>query len=400
MRILFLHQNFPGQFPHIASHLAKTNQVLSISQPQANGLHGVQNITYTPSRDVTKGIHHYLINTEQSILNGQAVARTMQALNNRGFVPDVVIGHSGWGETLYVKDVFPNTKLISYMEFFYRATGADTGFDPEYPNKPDDLLRIRTKNTINLLSLDGCDAAISPTQWQKSQYPCEYQSKILMINEGVNRLVKPNLDATVTLPNGVVLTKNNKVVTYVARNLEPYRGFHQLMRAVEIICQRHPDCHVVIVGGDGVSYGQQQITSYKVQMLNEVSIDSRQVHFLGRLPYDEYLKVLQISSAHVYLTVPFILSWSMLEAMAVGCLVIGSDTQPVREVITHNENGLLVDFFSPSGIADAVDVALSNKPKLTTIRESAMSYVNKSYSVDQSINLYLQLIEKLTNVSK
>lgn len=400
MRILFLHQNFPGQFPHIASHLSDAkHQVLSISQAQARGLNNVQGIVYKPSRTVTKGIHHYLAGTENSILNGQAVARTLQALKQKGFVPDAVIGHAGWGETLYVKDVYPDTKLINYLEFFYHATGADTGFDPEFPNEPDDLLRIRTKNIINLLSVDGCDAGISPTNWQKSQYPAEYQPKISVIHEGVNtKVVKPDPNATVTLLNGVVLTNKDKVVTYVARNLEPYRGFHVFMRALEQICQRQPDCHILIIGGDEVSYGRrmQEGKTYKEQMLGEVSIDKNRVHFLGRLPYDQYLKVLQISSAHVYLTVPFVLSWSMLEAMAIGCLIIGSDTPPVREVITHESNGLLVDFFTPSSIADAVDLALDKPKEMKKMRESAKRYIDEHYSVEKSIKSYEKLLENLT----
>ena len=400
MRILFLHQNFPGQFPHIASHLVNTeHQVLAISQSQARGLSDVQRVVYKPSRTTTKGIHHYLAGAESSILNGQAVARTMQALKQKGFIPDAVIGHAGWGETLYVKDVFPETQLINYLEFYYHATGADTGFDPEFPNEPDDTLRIRTKNITNLLSLDSCDAGISPTNWQKSQYPLEYQSKISVIHEGVNtNIVKPNPDAIVTLPNGIVLSSKDKVVTYVARNLEPYRGFHIFMRALEDICQRQPDCHVLIIGADEVSYGRRMKNgeTYRDLMLREVYIDENRVHFLGRLPYDKFLNVLQISSAHVYLTVPFVLSWSMLEAMAVGCLVVGSDTPPVREVIEHEKNGLLVDFFSPTSIADAVDLAINKPLSMKKMREAAQKYINEHYPIEKSIVQYKNLLENLT----
>ena len=400
MRILFIHQNFPGQFLHIANYLANAgHDVLSISQPQAKALKHIKNIVYKPAREITKGIHHYLIGSESAVLNGQAVVRVLQALKQQDYVPDLVIGHAGWGETLYVKDVFPKSKLINYLEFFYHAIGADAGFDPEYANEPDDFLRIRTKNIINLLALDGCDAGISPTHWQKSQYPLEYQSKISVIHEGINtEVVKPDPDASVTLPNGIKLSKQNKIVTYVARNLEPYRGFHIFMRALQEICQRQPDCHVLIVGGDGVSYGRQRKDgkTYKTQLLSEVSIDESRVHFLGKLPYTQYLNVLQISSAHVYLTVPFVLSWSMLEAMAARCLVIGSDTAPVREVIKHKENGLLVDFFTPSAIADAVDLALNESTKIKKLRKSAMRYVNENYPIQKSIKQYKQLLESLT----
>ncbi len=403
MRVLFLHQNFPGQFPHIAKHLASIagNQVLSISQPQAKGLQAVANITYQPTRAITKGIHHYIAGLESAVLNGQATVMLMEALKQKGFTPDLVIGHAGWGETLYVKDVFPDCKLINYFEFFYHANGADTNFDPEYLNSVDDVLRIRTKNSINLLSLQACDAGISPTQWQKSLYPSEFQPKISVIHEGINtELAKPNPQAEFILPNGQKLTAKNKVVTYVARNLEPYRGFHQFMRALPEICQRHADCHVLIVGGDEISYGRKPegALNYREKMLQELAIDESRVYFLGKLPYAEYMKVLQISSAHVYLTVPFVLSWSMLEAMAVGCVVIGSNTAPVTEVI-DGKNGVLVDFFSPSEIAAKVDEVLSNKAatqkKYAAMRKNARDYVLKHYSVQKSIEQYQQLINSL-----
>ena len=219
-----------------------------------------------------------------------------------------------------------------------------------------------------------------------------------MIHEGINtNLANPNPDASLTLPDGRVLSAKDKVITYVARNLEPYRGFHIFMRAVQEICKRHQDCHIVIVGADGVSYGRlpKEGKTFKQQMLEEVSIDSKRVHFMGKLPYAEYLKVLQISAAHVYLTVPFVLSWSLLEAMATGCLVIASDTAPVKEVITHEKTGLLVNFFSPIEIADAVDRALSQAEDLTPLRTAAREYVQKHYTVSRSIQQYEILLNTL-----
>lgn len=400
MRVLFLHQNFPGQFPHIASHLAKQkgNQVIAICQKQAKGLPDVQQIVYEPARKPTKGIHHYLVGAESAVLNGQATCRVMENLKQKGFVPDAIIGHAGWGETLYAKDIFPQAKLINYFEFFYHATGADTNFDPEYPNKPDDYLRIRTKNIVNLLSLDACDAGISPTAWQRSLYPIEHQSKISVIHEGINvELAKPNANATLTLPDGRVLTKADNVITYVARNLEPYRGFHIFMRAVEEICKRRKDCHIVIVGGDEISYGKaaEGAQNYREKMQSEVKIDVNRVHFLGRIPYNIYLSVLQISSAYVYLTVPFVLSWSALEAMAAGCVVIGSDTSPVKEMIEHGKNGLLVDFFSPTGIADAVDEVLNTPDRMQGVKQRARRFICENYHINQSIKKYENLLENL-----
>ncbi len=399
MRVLFCHQNFPGQFPHIASHLAgiASNQVISISQKNGKALAHVPNVVYAPARSITPNVHHYIAGLESAVLNGQATAKVMEGLKRKGFVPDVVIGHAGWGETLFAKDVFPDAKLINYFEFFYHATGADTGFDPEYSNSVDDVLRIRAKNTVNLLNLQASDAGISPTQWQKSLYPTEYQAKISVIHEGINtELAKPNPNAEFILPNGKKLTPKDKVVTYVARNLEPYRGFHQFARALPEICQRQPDCHVLIVGGDEVSYGRKLAgaANYREKMLKEVQFDQNRVHFLGKLPYVDYLRVLQVSSAHVYLTVPFVLSWSLLEAMAVECAVIASNTAPVLELV-HDENGLLVDFFSLAEIAKTVDAVLSKPKNYAKMRKNARETVLKHYQVEQSIQQYQQLFENL-----
>ena len=245
-------------------------------------------------------------------------------------------------------DVFPDTKLINYLSF-YRAIGADTDFDPEFPTSLDDVLRIRTKNSINLLTLQISDAGISPTQWQKSLYPSEFQPKLSVINENINtEVAKPNLQAKFTFPNGKKLSTKDKVVTYVARNLEPYRGFHQLMRALPAIRQRQLDCHVLIVGCGEISYGRKPGGSlgYREKLMQELSFDQNRVHFLGKLLHADYLSMLQISSAHVYLTVPFVLSRPMLEVMAAGCVVIVSDTAPVSEVI-NGVNGALVDCSHP-----------------------------------------------------
>lgn len=405
MNVVFIHQNFPGQFRHIASALAAepANHVLSISQPQAPGLPGVRNITYRPARKVTLEIHPYLISTEAGILNGQSVARVLLALKASGFVPDVVVAHAGWGEALFVKDILPDTRLIGFFEFFYRSTGADVNFDPEYPTDLDGILRLRTRTAIHLLALEAADAGITPTHWQKSVFPAEYHHKLHVIHEGIDTdRITPLAGCTLALPDGRTLGDRDEVVTYVARNLEPYRGFHIFMRAVEHICRRRPNAHVVIVGGDDVSYGQHLPggETYRTHLLKEVTIDPARVHFLGRIPYTQYLTVLRISSVHVYLTIPFVLSWSMLEAMAAGCTVIASDTSPVREVIRHGENGLLFNFEKPEAVADTVDCALNAKNEATALRIAAREKVKTCYPVTAGIEQYRILLGEPNNSIK
>lgn len=367
VRILFIHQNFPGQFRHAAAEWAKRPgwQVLAIGRDTAPGLPGVQCIRYKPHRSPHKTQHPYLRTMEDAVLHGQAVARVLEQIKAKGFVPDAIVAHPGWGETLYAKDIFPYSRLVHYCEWYYASEGQDFGFDPEFPVTLDDKLRIRTWNALHLLNLQNCDAGITPTQWQWSRQPEAYRRKITVAHEGIDtERLGPDPDATFTVPNGpnkgLTLKAGEPVITYVARNLEPYRGFHQFMRALQIVQREHKTCHAIMVGGDGVSYGRKppEAPNWREHMLREVSVDPARTHFVGKLPYEQYVRVLQVSAAHVYLTYPFVLSWSLLEAMACGCLVVASDTEPVREVIQDGECGMLVNFLNDRTIAQSMGVAL------------------------------------------
>jgi len=396
MRILIIHQNFPGQFRHVAKAWNERPgwQVVGIGRDTAPGMPELEKagrltlIRYKPHREVHKAQHHYLRRMEDAVLHGQAVARVLLQLKAKGFSPDVILAHPGWGETLNAKDVFPNARLVHFCEWFYNAPaegngldpnwqGADIGFDPEFPASFDDRARIRAWNALHLLNLENCDAAISPTHWQKAQHPKAYLDKITVAHEGVDtENLGPNPNAVVKLPNGTVLKAGDPVITYVARNLEPYRGFHQFMRALPAIQREHKTAHTVIVGGDDVSYGRKPegAKHWREKMLREVGsqLDPTRTHFLGKVPYEGYKRILQVSAAHVYLTYPFVLSWSMLEAMATGCLVIGSDTAPVREVLEDGVNGRSVGVFDTKGIASqALEFITGNSAKLA-IRNNAL----------------------------
>jgi glycosyltransferase involved in cell wall biosynthesis len=306
-------------------------------------------------------------------------------LRDSGFVPDVILGHNGWGEIWYLRDVFPRTALIGYFEFFYRLQGADVGFDPTDPVTPDTAPRLRTKNLGNLLALNAVSLGQCPTQWQKSGYPRRYHPMLHVIHDGIDtRIAVPDPGATLSLPAmAEPLRAGDEVVTYVARNLEPYRGFPVFMRSLPAILARRPAAHIVIVGGDEVSYGASlpQGTCYREECLRELgdSLDRSRIHFLGKIPYPTFIKVLQISRAHVYLTYPFVLSWSMLEAMSAGCLIIGSRTPPVEEVVQHGGNGILVDFFSPAQVAERVIEALEDRHAHDSIRENARQTISDRY---------------------
>ena len=389
MKILFVHQNFPGQYLHLARHLAvhEANQVVCITQRTGADLPGVRKIMYKPQRKIMQGQHHYLRETEAHVLNAQSVARVALNLKKSGFVPDIILAHNGWGELWYLKEVFPQTPLIGYFEFFYRLHGADVGFDPAVPSIFDQGPRVRTKNLGNLLALDAVDYGQTPTKWQKSLYPNEYQSKLHIMHEGIDtQLVVPDKTTRFTIPNtDIELTNDDEVVTYVARNLEPYRGFPSFMRSLPAVLAKRPNAHVLVVGGDETSYGAPAPDgkTFRALMLEELGadIDLKRVHFLGKVPYPIFLKILQISTVHVYLTYPFVLSWSMLEAMSAGCVIVGSRTAPVEEAIRDGENGLLVDMFAPNDIANRVIDVLSKRQAYAAISQNARRTIVENYDL-------------------
>lgn len=390
MRYLFIHQSFPGQYQHVALALAAdpANEVVFLTRSRTGHLPGVRTVAYRPGRAPSSATHPYLHRLEAGVLNGQAVLRAGQELRRQGFHPDIIIGHTGWGETLYVKDLWPDVPLLGYIEFFYHATGSDLDFDPEYPLRLDDLARLRTNNALHLLGLDAVDWGQCPTLWQRSRQPSCHHDVISVIHEGVDTTrVRPDPDGRLVLNDGaLVLTRRDEVVTYVARNLEPYRGFHVLMRALPALQRRRPKAHIVVVGGDGVSYGHAPPggRTFRQKMMDEVggSLDRSRLHFLGPVPYDTFLNVLKVSSVHIYLTYPFVLSWSVLEAMAAGCAVVGSATPPVAEVIRDGDNGLLVDFFATDALAEAVAQLLADPPARARLGAHARQTILDHYDLN------------------
>jgi glycosyltransferase involved in cell wall biosynthesis len=398
MRILFLHSNFPAQFRHMAAALARdpNNQVVFGTMQTAGEMAGVKKVIYQPQREVNPQSHGYLLRMEGAVLQGQAMYRLARELKQQGFVPDIVYGHAGWGSTLFMRDIFPESVHLRYFEWFYHAYGADANFDPADPPDLDMDLRIRIYNAPILLELDSCDRGMAPTDWQRRQHPPEFHSKIDVLHEGIDtNFFQPNPGAKLKLP-GLDLSHVDEIVTYSTRGMEPYRGFPQFMAAVALIQQRRPNCHVVVVGKDEVCYGKRlpDGKTYKQLALESIEFDLSRLHFTGYLPYPQYLRVLQASSVHIYLTCPFVLSWSMLEVMATGCLVIGSDTPPVQEIIEDGKNGLLVDFFSPQAIAERVDEVFAHADRMAQIRSQARHTIVKNYDLNQLLPQHLQWIEE------
>lgn len=397
MRILIIHQNFPGQFRRLAQVWSHEPgwEVIGMGLKSAPGLPNVRWLPYELHRKGHEQQHPYLRQMESAVLHGQATARTMLQLKAKGWQPDVMLAHPGWGETLYAKDVFPDARLIHFCEWFYGTPDSDMGFDPEFPCSFDSQTRMRTWNALHTLNLTHCDIGVSPTEWQRSRHPSEFLPKIHLAHEGIDTdLLRPDATAQLTLPNGHTVRAGDPVITYVARNLEPYRGFHSFMRALERVQKAHPQCHAVIVGGDEVSYGQKpaDAPNWREKLLREVKLDATRTHFLGKVPYDVYRRVLQVSAAHIYLTYPFVLSWSMLEAMASGCLLIASRTGPVQEVISEGANGLLTDFFDTGALADRMVEALHGGASLQSLRQAAQAHVRAHFSLIQGEKRFRTLL--------
>ncbi|HYD97549.1 MAG TPA: glycosyltransferase family 4 protein [Noviherbaspirillum sp.] len=390
MNILFVHQSFPGQYRHLAPALAaRGHQVAALTmgaKPAAQP--GVNVVRYTVRRGNAPGMHPWAAEFETKVLRGESAAFASLKLGTEGFKPDVICAHPGWGEALFLKDVWPDARLLTYCEFYYRAYGADMNFDPEFatPGTGADA-RIRAKNAGNLLSLEATDWGISPTHWQRSLFPEWAQSRISVIHDGIDTsLARPDPRARLQLEEfGLDLRHGDEVVTFVNRNLEPQRGCHVFMRALPELLRRRPKAQVLIVGGDKQGYGAPPPAgrTWKEVFLDEVraDIDLARVHFLGTVPYPVFLRLLQVSAAHVYLTYPFVLSWSALEAMSSGCLVIGSRTGPVEEVIDDGRNGLLVDFFDPQALACTIADALADPGACLPLRERARADALAKYDL-------------------
>ncbi|MGB3316835.1 MAG: glycosyltransferase [Albidovulum sp.] len=386
MKILFVHQNFPGQFLHLAPALAERgHQVVALTAERNQRASPVPVLRYRdpPESKVTGAARTYAEMSER----GATVARAaLQLTRTKGFVPDVVFGHGGWGETLFLKEIWPAARHLTYAEFYYRATGADTGYDPEFQRGDGPNLSVVARRAHLLQALVESDAALAPTAWQASTFPDELRGKISVIHDGIDTdRVRPDAAARLTLPNGRVLAPGDEVLSFVNRNLEPYRGYHIFMRALPKVMAARPDAQVVIVGGEGQSYGPApgKGQSWKQIFLDEVKdgLDLSRVHFLGNVPYPDFLSLLQVTRVHAYLTYPFVLSWSMLEAMSAGALIVGSRTAPVQEVIRAGENGLLVDFFDVGSWSSTLIDALATPERFMPLRRTARTTICDGYDL-------------------
>lgn len=407
MNILLVHQNYPGQFSHLGPALVLQGHCVKAlrlhDKRLSSALAGVDLVQWAPSRGTCKQAHPWVHDMETKLIRGEAAGHCAEQLRREGWQPDVIVGHPGWGDMLFLHHIWPGIPQLHFLEFMYSDTGLDVDFDPEfYKNDWQTSARVTAKNAPNLLSLQVMNQGMSPTRFQANTFPSWCQRKIAVIHDGIDTsLVKPNANAIFELGGRVQpLRVGAPIITFVNRNLEPYRGYHRLMRALPAIQRHCPEAICVLVGGDDVSYGSRPEggKSWKQIYLDEMAsqLDMSRVHLPGRLPYSQYLSLLQVSACHVYFTYPFVLGWSCLEAMAAGCYVVGSDTAPVQEVISDGVEGRLVNFFDEDGLVEAVVMALKEPDRTQPFREAARARILRKYDLKkQSLPQQLSLVEAL-----
>lgn len=395
-KILFLHTNFPGQYRRLAPYLKESGDFDVRAGTLKSNAQKIEftHVKFEKPREARPNIHPSLTRTENALLTGQAAYSSLHGFKEQGWFPDVVCAHSGFGAGLFVKDVFPQAKYLAYHEWYFNGPITDEG----HPCSPDDhnaLIRSRMSNLPFLVDLAAMDAGVTPTRWQKAQFPAVFQNSLHALHDGLDTdFYTPGNTTRVTIGDGLTLTQDDEVITYVARGMEPYRGFPQFMEAVAKVQKKNPRVRTIIVGNDRVAYGSKRSDglSYKEHALKSYDLDTSRVHFTGLVSFEQLRAIFRISSVHVYLTVPFVLSWSMLEAMSTGCVILGSATPPVEEVIEDGKNGFLTDLFDTDLMAERIEDIVGKNDALSSIRQAARETVHLKYSAKNMLPCHRQLI--------
>lgn len=395
MKILFIHRTFPAQFEYLIHYLLKNkdNEISFITNNKSSKeITGVKKYIYD-IEETSKTTNEYISGFEDAVAHSKSVFLILEKLKKEGYKPDLIYGFSGWGSSMFAKEVYPEVPYLCYFEHMGRIN--DSIYDFGNKEVSSELAtKIKCSNANILIDLESCDGGITPTKWQKKLFPKAYQGKIKVLHEGINTSIcKPDKSTTVHIEDkGLTLGINDEVITYGTRGIEEYRGFPQFMKALEILQKKRPKMHAIIAGADKVFYGQENI-SYKEKMENELDLDMSRIHFTGVIPFESYIGILQISSAHIYLTYPMMLSWSLLNAMSTGCCIVASDTNPVKEFITDNQNGLLTDFFDTNSLVEKIEFAIEHKNIAEQLGINARKLIIEKYSQDELLPKHLGYIE-------
>jgi glycosyltransferase involved in cell wall biosynthesis len=356
-----------------------------LSRAPAGTQNGVRCLQYAVRGGATRTTHYCSRTFENAVWQAHGVYETCKATGD--LRPDLVIGHSGFGSTVFLRELYA-CPIVNYFEYYYRPHDSDMDFRPDFPPSEMDFLRARARNAMILLDLDACTAGYTPTVWQHGLLPPAWQSKVQVIPDGIDttqwsRRSVPRRLGDETLAEGM------RVVTYVARGLEAMRGFDIFVRVANRVAAKMPNVLFVVVGSDRVCYGND-LTHIKAESFREHVVrverpDLSRFRFLGTVPAPQLAEILSLSDLHIYLTVPFVLSWSLLNALACECTVLASDTAPVREVIRHEENGFLADFFDVEGLATRALAVLKDPEAYRPLGAAGRVLIEERYGIEKTL---------------
>jgi glycosyltransferase involved in cell wall biosynthesis len=401
MHVLFVHKNFPAQFGHIATYLIKDHgfRCSFVSELPSGVFDGIERIQYKIKGGATKNTHYCSRTFENATWHAHAVYEAMKSLPK--IKPDLIVGHSGFGSTLFLADLYEDTPIINYFEYYYRSKGSDLDFRPDFPVKPIDVLRSRTRNAMILCDLQTSTRGYTPTGFQRSLFPDEYLSKVEPIFDGIDTSIwyrKKDVPREIA---GHKIAPGKKIVTYVSRGFESMRGFDIFMKVAKKICDARDDVVFLCVGSDRVCYGGDlnriEEKTYRAHILAQDDYDMERFIFTGRVEPSELVNVFSLSDLHIYLTVPFVLSWSLMNSLACGCTVLGSATAPVQEMIKHGENGFLADFFDVEGLTQQALQVLEDPEQYRHLGEAGASMIRERYALDKCLPQMLDLYERTCN---
>ncbi len=405
MRVLFVHSNFPGQFLRLAQALkARGDDVRALAADGGRPETDIPITRFTPP-PVNTNANPVTARFDTDIGRAAAAQHAAQALAAQGYAPDLIIGHPVFGEMTFLHLVWPHARVIAYAENFIDNRSSTLDFDPMFP-PIEDWQRQRTdvRHAGAALTWMRADALVSPTEFQRNTFPKPLRNRITLIPDGVDTdEVRPRDALTISTAAGEIIAKpGDEVITYVNRYLEPLRGVHTFLRALQATLQARPNARVLVVGAPHTrTYGRSPPPGKTWPQIfideAEGKLDLARIHFLGRIDRPSYLSVLAVSTVHVYLTYPYVLSWSALEAMSAGCLLIGSKTAPVEEFVEHGRNGLLVDFFDHAALAQTMTEALANPSAYAPLRTQARADAIARYDLNTiALPRWLALIDSLT----
>jgi glycosyltransferase involved in cell wall biosynthesis len=401
MHILFIHQNFPAQFGHIAAYLIKKKgfRCTFLSEAPPANVEGIERIQYQVAGGATERTHFCARTFENAMWHSQAIYEALAARSD--IQPDLIVAHSGFLSTIFLRELY-KCPIVNYFEFYYLTQGSDMDFRPDFPYPAIKLLRARARNANLLLDLENCDIGYSPTRWQRNLFPENYRSKIRVAFDGVDTTFwRPLPEKTRRIANWVV-PEGVRVVTYVSRGLESIRGFDIFMKTAKLLCQRRRDLVFFVVAEDRICYGGDAEfiggNSFKQWVLARDNYDLSRFIFTGLLPPAKLVELFSLTDLHIYLTVPFVLSWSLMDALACGATVLASNTAPVSEVIKHGQNGLLADFFDVEGIADLAGKVLDNPGAYRPLGQNGVEMVRDRYSLEVCLPRMLDIFEEALHV--